>query len=41
MLHDSFDPIAMEVFSNRLLTITEEMGITLVRGSFSPKRRAV
>ena len=31
-----FDPIAMEVFSNRLLTITEEMGITLVRGSFSP-----
>lgn len=36
MLRDSFDPIAMEVFSNRLLTITEEMGITLVRGSFSP-----
>ena len=32
----SFDPIAMEVFSNRLLTITEEMGITLIRGSFSP-----
>ncbi len=31
-----FDPIAMEVFSNRLLTITEEMGITLIRGSFSP-----
>jgi len=31
-----FDPIAMEVFSNRLLTITEEMGITLVRASFSP-----
>jgi len=31
-----FDPVSMEVFSNRLLTITEEMGITLVRGSFSP-----
>ena len=31
-----FDPIAMEVFSNRLLTITEEMGNTLVRASFSP-----
>lgn len=31
-----FDPIAMEVFSNRLLTITEEMGTTLVRASFSP-----
>jgi len=26
----------MEIFSNRLLTITEEMGITLVRASFSP-----
>lgn len=31
-----FDPITMEVFSNRLLTITEEMGITLIRSSFSP-----
>lgn len=31
-----FDPITMEVFSNRLLTITEEMGITLIRASFSP-----
>lgn len=30
------DPIEMEVFSNRLLTITEEMGNTLVRASFSP-----
>lgn len=29
------DPIEMEVFSNRLLTITEEMGHTLVRASFS------
>jgi N-methylhydantoinase B len=29
------DPIAMEVFSNRLLSITEEMGHTLVRASFS------
>ena len=29
------DPIAMEVFSNRLLTITEEMGNTLIRSSFS------
>lgn len=36
MQKQGFDPIAMEVFSNRLLTITEEMGITLVRGSFSP-----
>ncbi|MDA5195009.1 hydantoinase B/oxoprolinase family protein [Govanella unica] len=31
-----FDPITMEVFSNRLLTITEEMGNTLIRASFSP-----
>lgn len=30
-----FDPIEMEVFSNRLLTITEEMGNTLIRSSFS------
>src|SRR5579863_9501148 len=29
------DPIAMEVFSNRLLSITEEMGNTLIRSSFS------
>lgn len=29
------DPIAMEVFSNRLISITEEMGHTLVRASFS------
>ena len=29
------DPVAMEVFSNRLLTITEEMGNTLIRSSFS------
>lgn len=29
------DPVAMEVFSNRLLSITEEMGHTLVRASFS------
>ncbi len=32
----AFDPITMEIFSNRLLTITEEMGNTLVRASFSP-----
>lgn len=30
-----FDPIAMEVFSNRLLSITEDMGNSLVRSSFS------
>jgi len=36
MSTQEFDPISMEVFSNRLLTITEEMGITLVRASFSP-----
>lgn len=29
------DPIAMEVFSNRLLSITEEMGTNLIRASFS------
>ena len=29
------DPILMEVFSNRLLSVTEEMGHTLVRSSFS------
>ncbi len=35
--HDTkiFDPIAMEVFSNRLLSITEDMNNTLVRSSFS------
>jgi len=32
----AFDPIAMEVFSNRLLSITEEMGSLQVRASFSP-----
>jgi N-methylhydantoinase B len=30
-----FDPIAMEVFSNRLLSITEDMAITMMRSSFS------
>jgi len=30
-----FDPIAMEVFSNRLMSITEDMNNTLVRSSFS------
>ena len=36
-MHDPriFDPIAMEVFSNRLLSITEDMNNTLVRSSFS------
>jgi N-methylhydantoinase B len=29
------DPIAMEIFSNRLLSITEDMGNTLIRSSFS------
>jgi N-methylhydantoinase B len=29
------DPIAMEVFANRLLAITEEMGNVLIRASFS------
>jgi N-methylhydantoinase B len=33
--HDISDPIAMEVFSNRLLSITEDMGNTLIRSSFS------
>jgi len=31
----SFDPIAMEVFSNRLLSITEEMAFNIMRSSFS------
>jgi N-methylhydantoinase B len=31
----AFDPIGMEVFSNRLLTITEDMGNNLIRSSFS------
>ena len=31
-----YDPIAMEVFSNRLLSITEDMGNRLIRASFSP-----
>jgi len=30
-----FDPVAMEVFSNRLMSITEDMNNTLVRSSFS------
>ncbi len=30
-----FDPIAMEVFSNRMLSITEEMAINMMRSSFS------
>lgn len=30
-----FDAIEMEVFNNRLLSITDEMGATLVRSSFS------
>src|SRR5690606_41765620 len=29
------DPIGMEVFCNRLLTITEDMNNTLIRSSFS------
>src|SRR6516162_7111879 len=29
------DPIAMEVFSSRLLSITEDMGSALIRSSFS------
>lgn len=32
-----FDPIAMEVFTNRLLSITETMAITMMRASFSPQ----
>ena len=31
-----YDPIQMEIFSQRLLSITEEMGAQLVRSSFSP-----
>lgn len=32
---DGFDPVEMEVFSNRLLSITDEMGEALIRSSFS------
>ena len=32
-----FDAIAMEVFTNRLLSITETMAITMMRASFSPQ----
>ena len=32
-LHDA---IGMEIFGNCLLAITEEMGVALVRSSFSP-----
>lgn len=31
----AFDAISMEVFSNRMMSITEEMAITMVRSSFS------
>jgi N-methylhydantoinase B len=30
-----FDAVELEVYSNRLLSITDEMGVTLVRSSFS------
>jgi N-methylhydantoinase B len=33
----TIDPIAMEVFTNRLLSITEMMAITMMRASFSPQ----
>ena len=33
----SFDAIGMEVFSNRLLAITEDMAITMMHASFSPQ----
>lgn len=36
-LQRTFDPIAMEVFTNRLLSITETMAITMMRASFSPQ----
>ena len=36
MTTDLQDPVQMEIFSNRLLAITEEMGAQLVRASFSP-----
>ena len=34
-MSQEFDPVAVEVFSNRLLSITEDMGNTLIRSSFS------
>ena len=34
-MSESFSAVAMEVFSNRLLSITEDMGNTLIRSSFS------
>ena len=33
------DAVKMEVFSHRLLALTEEMGAALVRSSFSPNIR--
>lgn len=33
----SFDPIAVEVFTNRLLAITESMASNMMRASFSPQ----
>ena len=34
-MSQTFNPVAVEVFSNRLLSITEDMGNTLIRSSFS------
>lgn len=36
-VNDGFDAIAMEVFTNRLLSITETMAISMMRSSFSPQ----
>lgn len=33
----SFDPIAVEVFTNRMLAITESMASNMMRSSFSPQ----
>ena len=33
----TFDPIAVEVFTNRLLAITESMASNMMRASFSPQ----
>lgn len=34
-MRKKFDPVRVEVFGNRLLAITDEMGATLIRSSFS------
>jgi N-methylhydantoinase B len=36
MTGEAFDPVALEVFRNRLESVAEEMGQVLIRGAYSP-----